>query len=127
VAFHAKLKNTIKDYKSDDKIAFGNVVLNEGNGYNNESGVFTAPSDGIYVFDWTILTYPGKIFHLDFMVNNKIAAITHNTLSRSSHTSVSSSVVVKLQKGDQAWLESHKSYVGQYAFGAWTYLSGFKL
>ncbi|KAK3102179.1 hypothetical protein FSP39_009402 [Pinctada imbricata] len=128
IAFHAKLRSKIENWKADDKIVFGDVTLNDGNGYNNQTGVFTAPYDGIYVFEWTILTYPGKYFCLDFMVNNKSAAITQNRLSGSSHPGVSSSVVVKLQKDDKTWLESYKSYVGQYAHGdGWTYLSGFKL
>ncbi|KAJ8311077.1 hypothetical protein KUTeg_011371 [Tegillarca granosa] len=33
-----------------------NVLLNEGKGYNSAIGEFTAPTDGVYVFSWTILT-----------------------------------------------------------------------
>ncbi|KAJ8302275.1 hypothetical protein KUTeg_021262 [Tegillarca granosa] len=40
----------------DGVIRFENVLLNEGNGYNSATGEFTAPTDGVYVFSWTILT-----------------------------------------------------------------------
>ncbi|XP_060573009.1 uncharacterized protein LOC132730942, partial [Ruditapes philippinarum] len=38
------------NYTGSQTMKFSNIILNEGNAYNIETGIFTAPLDGIYQF-----------------------------------------------------------------------------
>jgi hypothetical protein len=38
------------------EVVFSTVTINQGNGYSNSTGRFTAPVDGNYMFDWTFLS-----------------------------------------------------------------------
>ena len=40
----------IIQFKADEKIVFNNVLSNVGNGYNETTGIFTAPRNGTYQF-----------------------------------------------------------------------------
>merc|ERR1719320_220113 len=53
VAFHADFFNyTDANYNISDGgvIPFDNIILNEGDGYDNNTGIFTAPETGLYSF-----------------------------------------------------------------------------
>ncbi|XP_060553464.1 heavy metal-binding protein HIP-like [Ruditapes philippinarum] len=39
------------NYTGSETMKFSNIILNEGNAYNIETGIFTAPIDGIYQFN----------------------------------------------------------------------------
>lgn len=39
---------------------FDNVKSNIGSAYDEDSGMFTAPSGGAYVFTWTIVSRPNS-------------------------------------------------------------------
>lgn len=41
---------------------YDGLYFNYGNAYNPHNGIFTAPSDGLYIFTWTSHINPGKIF-----------------------------------------------------------------
>lgn len=38
-------------------VMFDNAVINEGNHFNTENGIFVAPFAGLFQFTWTTLTY----------------------------------------------------------------------
>ena len=54
VVFYANLLNDWQNPPIDRTIVFDNVLTNVGDGYNEFSGLFTAPSSGVYFFTWTI-------------------------------------------------------------------------
>ncbi|KAJ8321726.1 hypothetical protein KUTeg_000197 [Tegillarca granosa] len=51
-------------------IKFENVLTNEGSGYNKDTGKFTAPYDGVYLFTWTIITRQKEAVATELYVNN---------------------------------------------------------
>ncbi|KAJ8321719.1 hypothetical protein KUTeg_000190 [Tegillarca granosa] len=51
-------------------IRFENVITNEGSGYNKDTGKFTAPYGGVYVFSWTIITRQKEAVATELYVNN---------------------------------------------------------
>ena len=55
-AFYAYLTTTATDLGALQDIAFDYVVTNIGNGYNENHGVFVAPTSGTYVLTATLLS-----------------------------------------------------------------------
>ena len=72
IAFDVRLKSDVRNIATNGRVVFGMVDLNEGKGYDPSTGIFTAPAEGMYVFDWTTLTLPGKYAITSIVVNGKI-------------------------------------------------------
>lgn len=53
VAFSASLTYVINHMQKGHIVHFDHVILNEGNHYVVSTGVFTAPSGGIYLFSYS--------------------------------------------------------------------------
>ena len=65
VAFYAYLSHSEPNPSLNHALIFDSVKTNVGGGYNEYSGMFTAPSSGVYVFTWAI--YTGSMEELSFM------------------------------------------------------------
>ena len=127
-AFHAELSKELTNLPHNHKVVFDKVHLNEGGAYDSKSGTFTCKEPGIYVFDWTILTQPGKYFYTDLMVDGVVRGKTHLEAIKSQNTrSGSNMVVVRLKPGSKVWVEPHSTTVGQFAYRGWCFFSGFKI
>ncbi|XP_053388697.1 EMILIN-2-like [Mercenaria mercenaria] len=50
-------------------MVFTEIILNKGDAYSKENGVFTVPYAGIYTFTVQFCVYPGKYFDFAFMAN----------------------------------------------------------
>jgi hypothetical protein len=48
-----------------------NVLVNEGGGFDENTGIFTTPTSGLYVITWTSLTQAGDQFPLRLMIDWK--------------------------------------------------------
>lgn len=107
---------------------FDKVSLNEGNAYDNTSGIFTAPSDGIYSFTWTIVTNPGNAFVTEIVRNEEM--ITRNfpdSRGEKGYDMSTSHAYIKMKKGEKVWIRAQGNY-GHYAYGGhWCSFSGAKL
>ena len=89
-------------------VVFDVIHLNEGNGYNNVHGIFTAPIAGLYHLTMALTTDAGKPWHhlhVNMMKsNNPIASVwlddnTTDMLKRSA------TAMVHLVKGDDIWIK----------------------
>ena len=63
---------TLKDYttfQASETIVFDDVISNLGNAYNNETGVFTAPYDGLYEFIMTATVQSNGLAYAFMYVN----------------------------------------------------------
>ncbi|XP_062594880.1 complement C1q-like protein 4 [Saccostrea cucullata] len=124
VAFHAKMTNAQNNLKSSQKVLFEHVFLNIGGGYNAKTGVFTAPVDGIYRFDWTILAAMKK-YYITLLVkedtqigSNYCADTSDNELGQCS-----SSAIVEMKANQKVWIKPYNSYA-QGVKANWSYFSG---
>ncbi|XP_062619332.1 uncharacterized protein LOC134280897 [Saccostrea cucullata] len=128
IAFHALLSTIQENLGSRAAVVFGKVTQNSGNAYNATTGKFTAPEDGLYSFQWTILTRGGQYFHTEIVLNGNIIGYNHvDGTSGSSHwASGTSSAVIKMKKKDEVWIRTHGD-AGKFAYQSWSSFTGFKL
>ena len=125
-AFHAENTKGHINLPHNHKVVFDKIHLNEGGAYDPKSGVFTCKEPGIYIFDWTIMTDPGKYFHSELKVDGVVHG-RHHLEAGSKYRSGSEMVVVKLKPGNKVWLEPYHTLVGQVAQNGWSFFSGFKI
>uniref|UniRef100_K1RHX7 Collagen alpha-1(X) chain n=1 Tax=Magallana gigas TaxID=29159 RepID=K1RHX7_MAGGI len=113
--------------KNQETVIFDKVSLNEGNAYDNTSGVFTAPSDGIYSFSWTILTASEKYFISEIVHNGvKIAYNYADGRGLNAYLMSTSHANIKMKKNEQVWIKASDTN-GKYAHDGYCYFSGEKL
>lgn len=108
VAFCAYMTTSEVSPSLHHTFVFDNVKTNIGSVYNKYSGMFTAPSDGVYVFTWTILSGPQSYTNAQIVVNSQ--AFT-NLVTQSEDTGVLHSstgvIVVSLNSGDLVYIRTH--------------------
>lgn len=83
-------------------IPFDRILINEGGGLNEKTGIFTAPKTGVYRF-WFNCKKTGieAPLHIDLRVNGANVA---NAYGHHTWTPVSFHSVVKLKTGDEVHL-----------------------
>ncbi|XP_061169338.1 uncharacterized protein LOC133178624 [Saccostrea echinata] len=107
IAFDAKAKGSVQSVSKGNIVMFGNVDLNKGGGYNAVKGIFTAPKLGVYVFDWTTMTYTNKGAYTSLVLHGKRRAYNHcHNNGHGIHMSCSKMAVVRMEAGDKAWIDS---------------------
>ncbi|XP_052678302.1 heavy metal-binding protein HIP-like [Crassostrea angulata] len=128
IAFQSTLTKHLVNLKSHETVIFEKVSLNEGKAYDKTSGIFTAPSDGIYSFTWTTLTKTGKTFITDIVRNGEMIIRNFSDgRGRDGYAMSTSHANIKMKKGDKVWIRAHGTW-GQYADGGeWCFFSGVKL
>ncbi|XP_062589286.1 heavy metal-binding protein HIP-like [Saccostrea cucullata] len=128
IAFHALMSKDQANLGNYAVVVFGRVTQNSGNAYNAKTGKFTAPEDGLYVFNWTILTTDGKYFHTQIVLNGKIIGYNNadGVSGSSSRASGSSSAVINMKKKDKVWIRTN-GREGKYAYAVWSSFTGFKV
>lgn len=128
VAFYAYLSSSVPSSDAHRIIPFDTVITNVGNAYHPHMGTLIAPKSGLYVFTWTI-RLDGHRFHTtELVVNNKIVNALHFNPNGQIDGSVSSSVVVHVDQGDDVLIrtsagyhngEVMSNYDGRSSFAGW--------
>ncbi|KAK3085008.1 hypothetical protein FSP39_022817, partial [Pinctada imbricata] len=126
IAFYTGLNSSLQNLPYNYKLVFDKVYLNEGKAYDFHTGIFTCPTDGIYVFHWTITTKAGQYFYTDFMVNGNVVGRSRPHAAYVNRAA-SSTVVQRLVIGDKVWIEPSGNYTGQYAYEGWSFYSGYMI
>nr|XP_022303152.1 collagen alpha-2(VIII) chain-like [Crassostrea virginica] len=125
VAFDVRLGKHVNNLAKKGRVVFGTVDLNEGKGYDPSTGIFTAPSAGLYVFDWTTMTHQGRDVYTSLVVNGIFKSWNHcrDSLSK-TYLSCSKMTIVKLKQGDKVWIGVFSESATIYKH--YTSFSGFK-
>jgi hypothetical protein len=83
-------------------LLFDKVWTNIGNGYNPNTGKFTAPQSGLYQISGTVMSAIGKTLHAFLFKNDKQ---TVSAYAGTGHNTGTVNIVLKLQKGDTVYLK----------------------
>lgn len=108
VAFYAYMSNNEPNPSLHHAIIFDVVKTNVGGGYNEFSGMFTAPSSGIFVFTWTIYTGSHGQTKFHIFVNHDVFGSTFSETDNNPEDfdSDSGSMVVSLNAHDHVYMRS---------------------
>ena len=103
------------------------INLNEGNAYNRNTGVFTTPADGVYLFTFAVADFRVHQLFVDLVVNGSIksSAIT-DVVTPYKDMQGGNAVILRLVTGDSVWLqidtvESGDSLDGRDSYRATTF------
>ncbi|XP_053379963.1 complement C1q-like protein 4 [Mercenaria mercenaria] len=115
VSFSVYLDHDL-DLGTHQTIKFNQVIINDGNGYNIYTGVFTCPESGVYMFSFFIggrsetSTPTGEYAQL--MVNDQhvIDAVV-DTFHSSQDLQGGNTVIKRLKQGDAVWIGSLAGHV----------------
>lgn len=113
VSFSVNLKSNCLTLGKGQTLKFDTVLTNNGNGYDDRTGVFTCPVVGIYMFVVDSLSYPG--IWLFLKVNKETAAKLHVSphYNNKPLVQISRTVIVTLKYGDHVKVENieKKGYI----------------
>lgn len=130
VAFFAQFSAQHIFTSTSTPFRFDQVVLNDGDAYNNATGIFTAPTLGVYIFTAQFFTDKGQAERpsLDVMVNGVTRVrfafeAEHNVLAR-GEDSDSTGFTTRLQAGDQVWVWPSAPYNNTWWGTYHTFFSG---
>lgn len=128
VAFYAYLSaSTAANLPSKHILFFDHVVLNKGQGYHQDDGIFIVPSHGVYVFAWTV----GVQYHgwtpLEIVVNGVVFGSTFVNGGADDWDFSTGIVVVEIHTGDHVYIRMaetgrelvHSNWRGRTSFSGW--------
>lgn len=104
-------------------------MTNVGNGYDKSTGIFTAPSNCVYIFAWTVLAHNGKHFLTCLSLNGKHIAKNYTGVHTvGNHIPSSQNAVLEIEKDDKVFVKVLDGYTGQYMLGdSWSNFNSYKL
>ncbi|XP_078323210.1 uncharacterized protein LOC111105586 isoform X3 [Crassostrea virginica] len=89
-------------------LVFPDVIYSEGKGYDSNTGVFTAPTEGTYLFYISIQSAKNKWNYYDIVLNgsSKVRSLAwYNSGSIEIHQTGTNLVILYLTVGDRVWVK----------------------
>jgi len=103
IVFQATL-SSLTSYTDNQEVMFPSVTYNEGSGYSNTTGKFTAPVSGVYAFAKQTCT-DGNYAYTAFVHNTQIVLASEARTTSASSCS-SAQIFVHMSKGDLMWIKT---------------------
>ncbi|CAG2254487.1 unnamed protein product [Mytilus edulis] len=92
-------------------LIFDDVQINLGSAFSRNSGLFSAPGHGIYVFSWTVVADEYGFVYTEIVINSTPygSILTNSQDVRDFHT-VTGIVVADVNKGDEIYIRTNPNY-----------------
>ncbi|XP_052774625.1 uncharacterized protein LOC128213131 isoform X3 [Mya arenaria] len=101
VAFSAVKSATQSGIDSNENILFEKVIINQGNGFNSQNGVFIAPQTGIYMIVTSLFKKIAPVFaQVEIIHDGNIVAVM-NGIQREQF---SQTVIIAVNAGEEIYL-----------------------
>jgi hypothetical protein len=123
VAFTAVTSSTT-NYGSGRTIAFNKMLLNHGNAFSTSNYRFTAPSEGLYVFSWSLALVKGSSNngYVHLIKDGSAYLSTHCT---ATYQQCGNTAAMWLGKNNRVWIQTWSSRV--YVYATYSSFSGWKV
>ncbi|KAK3096451.1 hypothetical protein FSP39_000286 [Pinctada imbricata] len=126
IAFTVSTSSGLQNY-NHKIIKYDKVFTNKGSAYNTNTGIFTCPTTGTYVFTWSTMSSldsqpcSAYIYHN----GNRLLVAYSYEAGGSYHETASNTMVLTLTMGDRVWIQTE---TGTYCYGyPYTGFSGWKI
>ena len=108
------------------KVVYDKVLINVGNAYNPQTGEFTCPKAGVYVFTWSMLSDSDNRYCNAFIYRNGVKSLmAYAHEANSYHEAASNIEIFHLDQGDRVWIQTQTChYFNGYPYTAF---SGWKI
>jgi len=108
VAFHVGIHVDTRFTRDAERVKWNRTMLNEGSAYNPRTGLFTAPTCGLYFFSLTTRAPQGFTSYADaeLMANRQRLCLVD---SYARNDAGACSGVVHLDEGETAWVQSYQA------------------
>ncbi|CAC5382182.1 C1QL [Mytilus coruscus] len=112
IAFYAWLSKTELKVGPHHTLILDHVETNSGDAYNHHSGVFTAPSNGIYLFSYTVFPDQHSYGTIELVVNSQSRADTFIDSSPTDHDlgGTTGVAILYLKQNDVCYLRTHPTH-----------------
>ena len=108
------------------KVLYDKVLVNTGNAYSPQTGEFTCPRGGVYVFTWSTMSRNTNEHCYAYIYRNGVASLMTFAYETSSNYEVASNTeIFHLNQGDRVWIQTTEC---DWLYGyPYTAFSGWKL
>ncbi|XP_063415958.1 uncharacterized protein LOC134697604 [Mytilus trossulus] len=109
-AFYAYMSKIDVSPGNGHTLKFDVVKTNINGGYDPSSGVFTVPTDGVYVFTFSIRLHSGDFGAYEIVKNAEVEGVAVGIIDRSSTSTqvqTTETIVLSAKKGDIVFLRIH--------------------
>eukprot|EP00105_Crassostrea_gigas_P000207 XP_011411936.1 PREDICTED: complement C1q-like protein 3 [Crassostrea gigas] len=109
ISFSVYVKSNVLTLGSGQTVKYDTILTNDGNGYDDRTGVFTCPVAGTYMFVVDSLSKPG--IWLFLKVNNNAVGKLHVSVAHKDKpfVQISRTVIVRLKSGDHVRVENYSN------------------
>ncbi|CAC5419046.1 unnamed protein product [Mytilus coruscus] len=119
VLFFAIIKQRDFTLNKHSAVVFETVIINEGDHYNNNDGIFVAPRDGIYMFSWTVCTVNVNYIITELVVEQKVISSTgEREVDVGAFSSASMTAFCRMNKDEHAWIRTTSYNTVNYIYSA---------
>ena len=118
IAFSTYLGHYILHAAPGHTIKCDQIFLNDGNGYNSHTEIFTARVTGVYLFTFSIAVYDhGRWVGVKLVVDNRniVDAAVGTDSTYDGHKMVWNTAILQLNENESVWLEAYASPGGELA------------
>jgi complement C1q subcomponent subunit C len=129
-AFFATMSSDKTNLPVDSVVLFDQASLNVGEAYDETTGKFTCKVDGLYTFSWTTVSSPEKDLTTELITSgSRVARNLVDNDKTDDFLSSSSTVVVRMRKGEQTWISVVKGVqlTAEWSTVPTSMFSGFKI
>ncbi|KAK3105058.1 hypothetical protein FSP39_016358 [Pinctada imbricata] len=84
------------------------VITNRGGAYDSNTGIFTCPSPGAYVFTWSSMSGRDSEECAVYIVHNGVKLMESDSDNEGNHQYevASNTITLVLVKGDRVWIQT---------------------